>query len=106
VEQVDQVPPATQTGAFDPFGNLLGNFTGLQNILNTLNNLFTLQGPAFQVGGQGGPTFATALFPVITKSSPGVPGGTKFGGFINKQTQQNALEALLAENKLKFPGFF
>jgi len=30
--------PRTGTEEFDPFGNLLGNFKGLQNILDTLNN--------------------------------------------------------------------
>jgi len=94
------ITPATQTGAFDPFGNLIGSFTAVQNILNTLNNIFTGQGPAFQVGGQGGPTFATALFPQQT------PTGTAFGGFINQATQTAALDALLAENKKKFPQFF
>jgi len=94
------IPPATGTGAFDPFGNLLGNLTGLQNLLNNLNNFFTGQAGAFQVGGQGGPTFATALFPVQTST------GTQFGGFINAQVQADALDALLAENKRKFPGFF
>jgi len=42
-------PPArTGTEEFDPFGNLLGNFKGLQNILDTLNN--TLAG-IFSGGG-------------------------------------------------------
>jgi len=94
------ITPATGTGAFDPFGNLIGSFTAVQNILNSLNNFFTGQGPAFQVGGQGGPTFATAAFPKQT------PTGTAFGGFINAQTQSAALDALLAENKRKFPQFF
>jgi len=31
-------PPRTGTEEFDPFGNLLGNFKGLQNILDSLNN--------------------------------------------------------------------
>jgi len=30
--------PRTGTEEFDPFGNLIGNFKGLQNILDTLNN--------------------------------------------------------------------
>jgi len=33
--------PRTGTEAFDPIGNLVGNFTGLQNILDSLNNFFT-----------------------------------------------------------------
>jgi len=47
-------PPRTGTEEFDPFGNLLGNFKGLQNILDTLNN--TLAGI---FGGAG----ATSLTP-------------------------------------------
>jgi len=31
-------PPRTGTEEFDPFGNLLGSFKGIQNILDTLNN--------------------------------------------------------------------
>jgi len=31
-------PPRTGTEAFDPFGNLIGNFKGLQNILDSINN--------------------------------------------------------------------
>jgi len=33
--------PRTGTEEFDPIGNLLGNFKGLQNILDTLNNTVT-----------------------------------------------------------------
>jgi len=37
---IGQIGPAPRTGTeeFDPFGNLLGNFKGLQNILDTINN--------------------------------------------------------------------
>jgi len=33
--------PRTGTEEFDPLGNLIGNFKGLQNILDTINNFFT-----------------------------------------------------------------
>jgi len=46
-------PPRTGTEEFDPFGNLLGNFKGLQNILDTLNN--TLAGI---FSGGGSPTLS------------------------------------------------
>jgi len=42
--------PRTGTEEFDPLGNLVGNFKGLQNILDTLNN--TLAG----IFGGGAPT--------------------------------------------------
>jgi len=95
-------PPSTGTAPFDPFGNLIGSFKGVQNLLNQLNNFFVGQGPAFVAGGQ---TFATARAPPIVQITPSSR-GTQFGGFINQQTQTSALQALLAENKLKFPGFF
>jgi len=89
--------PKTGTEEFDPFGNLLGNFKGLQNILDQLNNFFVGQGPAFVVGGQ---SFATAANPKQIAS------GTEFGGFISASSQAGALAALLAQNKKKFPEFF
>jgi len=89
--------PSTGTGPFDPFGNLFGNLKGLQNILDTINNFFVGQGPAFEVNGQ---TFATKAFPRMIST------GTEFGGFLNAQTQASALEAVLASNKAKFSEFF
>jgi len=103
-------PPRTGTEEFDPIGNLTGNLKGLQNILDTINNLFAgffqQRGDPFTVtSGRSVQSFATALNPPIVQLGP-KSRGTEFGGFINAQTQLAAGEALLAANKLKFPEFF
>jgi len=36
-------PPRTGTDGFDPLGNLFGNFKGLQNILDSINNAISNQ---------------------------------------------------------------
>jgi len=94
-------PPRTGTEEFDPFGNLLGNFKGLQNILDSLNNFFT--GQKFtEIGGK---TFGVAIAPPIVQLGPRSR-GTEFGGFINADTQTRALEAAVAESRRRFPEFF
>jgi len=47
--------PRTGTEEFDPLGNLIGNFKGLQNILDTINNFFT-------GGGKTTPLFTAPAF--------------------------------------------
>jgi len=98
--------PRTGTEEFDPIGNLIGNFKGLQNILDSLNNtvsqIFGSTGTPFVVGSQ---SFATAKDPQVVQLSPSSR-GTEFGGFINAETQAGALDALLAQNKALFPEFF
>jgi len=49
--------PRTGTEAFDPIGNLLGNFQGLQNILDSINNFFTGGGKAPPVPDFSAPAF-------------------------------------------------
>jgi len=99
-------PPRTGTEDFDPFGNLLGSFKGVQNLLDSLNNavanIFSSTGTPLVIGGQ---SFATAKDPQIVQLGPKSK-GTQFGGFINAATQSAALNAAIAESKAKFPEFF
>jgi len=49
--------PRTGTEEFDPLGNLFGNFQGLQNILDSINNFFTGGGKAPPVPDFSAPRF-------------------------------------------------
>jgi len=93
--------PRTGTEEFNPVGNLIGNFKGLQNILDSLNNAIgSIFAGSVQIGGQKFATAPKAFLP----SGQGIT--TPFGGFINAETQAKALDSALAESKAKFPEFF
>jgi len=68
-------PPRTGTEEFDPFGNLFGNFKGLQNILDSINNavsgIFLPKAEAVKLSGIDRSFALGRLTPIGTTFSEG-----------------------------------
>jgi len=100
------IGPAARTGTdgFDPFGNLLGNFKGLQNILDSINNaaagFFLPQANAVKLSGIDRSFALGRLTPIGTTFSEGFRTSQGLSVFAH-QTKRGRIIAVTPESAQK-----